>query len=64
MSLDKRFQFGSSNYFTFRLEAFNVFNHPNKGMPVRDITNTAQFGQILDTANAARVLELVLKYVF
>ncbi len=64
LSLEKRFQFGSSNYFTFRLEAFNVFNHPNKGMPVRDITNTAQFGQILDTANAARVLELVLKYVF
>ena len=48
---------GSSNCLTFRVEAFNVLNHPNKGMPVRDITNTDQFGQILDTANAARVLE-------
>jgi hypothetical protein len=64
MSLDKQFQFGGSQYLAFRLEAFNLFNHPNKGMPVRDITNTAQFGQILDTANAARVLELVLRYVF
>ena len=41
-----------------------MFNHPNKGMPVRDITNTAQFGQILSTANAARVLEFVAKFVF
>ena len=36
-----------------------MFNHPNKGMPVRDITNPGQFGQILSTANAARVLEFV-----
>jgi hypothetical protein len=64
MSLDKNFRFGGSRYLTFRVEAFNVFNHPAQGMPVRDITNTAQFGQILSTANDARVLELVAKFVF
>jgi len=64
MSLDKNFRFGGSKYLTFRVEAFNVFNHPAQGMPVRDITNTAQFGQILSTANDARVLELVAKFVF
>jgi hypothetical protein len=63
-SLDKNFQLGGSRYLTFRVEAFNLFNHPNKGMPVRDITNTGQFGQILSTANAARVLEFVAKFVF
>jgi outer membrane receptor protein involved in Fe transport len=64
MSIDKQFQFGGSRYLALRLEAFNAFNHPAKGMPVRDITNTAQFGQILTTANDARVLELVAKFVF
>ncbi len=51
-------------YLTFRIEAFNLFNHSNKGMPVRDITNPAQFGQILSTANAARVLEFAAKFGF
>jgi hypothetical protein len=63
-SLDKNFQLGGSRFLTFRVEAFNLFNHSNKGMPVRDITNTAQFGQILSTANAARVLEFVAKFTF
>jgi len=63
-SLDKNFQLGGSRFLTFRVEAFNLFNHSNKGMPVRDITNTGQFGQILSTANASRVLEFVAKFVF
>jgi outer membrane receptor protein involved in Fe transport len=64
MSIDKSFQLGGSRYLALRLEAFNALNHPNKGMPVRDITNTGQFGQILSTANDARVLEFVAKFVF
>jgi hypothetical protein len=64
LGVDKNFEFGKSRYLTFRVEAFNVFNHSNKGMPVRDITNTGQFGQILSTANQARVLEFVAKFVF
>jgi hypothetical protein len=63
-SLDKEFALGGTRYLTFRIEAFNLFNHPNKGMPVRDITNTGQFGQILSTANAARVLEFAAKFGF
>jgi outer membrane receptor protein involved in Fe transport len=64
LSLDKNFRLGGAKSLLFRVEAFNVFNHPNKGMPVRDITDTAQFGQILSTANDARVLEFVAKFVF
>jgi len=63
-SLDKNFALGGSRLLTFRMEAFNLFNHPNKGMPVRDITNPGQFGQILSTANAARVLEFAAKFGF
>ena len=29
----------------FRAEMFNVLNHPNFGLPVADLSNTAQFGQ-------------------
>jgi len=63
-SLDKEFALGGSRFLTFRIEAFNLFNHSNKGMPVRDITNAGQFGQILSTANAARVLEFAAKFGF
>ncbi len=64
MGLDKSFGLGGSRDLTFRVEAFNVLNHANKGMPVRDITNPSQFGQILSTANAARVLEFAAKFKF
>jgi outer membrane receptor protein involved in Fe transport len=64
LGIDKNFAFGGSRFLTLRVEAFNVLNHPNKGMPVRDITNTQQFGQIITTANDARVLEFVAKFQF
>lgn len=63
MGVDKSFDLGGSRYFTLRVEAFNLLNHANKGLPVRDITS-GQFGQILGTANAARVLEIAGKLVF
>jgi hypothetical protein len=62
--LDKNVALGGSKVLTLRIEAFNLFNHSNKGMPVRDITNPGQFGQILSTANAARVLEFAAKFGF
>jgi hypothetical protein len=64
LGIDKNFELGGSRYLTFRVEAFNVLNHPNKGMPVRDITNREQFGQILSTANPSRVLEFAARLTF
>jgi outer membrane receptor protein involved in Fe transport len=64
MSVDKNFDLGGTRYFALRVEAFNVLNHPNKGLPVRDFSNKAQFGKILGTANAARSLELAIKLYF
>jgi len=63
MGLDKNFGLGGSRYITLRVEAFNVLNHPNKGLPQRDITSPT-FGQILETANSQRILEFVAKFVF
>jgi hypothetical protein len=63
MGVDKNFDLGGSKFITLRAEAFNVLNHPNKGLPNRDFGG-ADFGKVLGTANAARVLEFVAKFVF
>jgi hypothetical protein len=48
----------------FRAESFNLFNHPNFGPPVSDITS-ADFGRILNTLPAnERQLQFGLRLVF
>ena len=64
LGVDKNIGLGGSRFLMLKVEAFNVFNHTNKGMPNRDWSNKAQFGTITDTANAARVLEFALKFQF
>jgi hypothetical protein len=71
--LDKNFDLGSTRYVTVRLEAFNVLNHTNLGLPNRNLNFNRSngsfavdpsFGRIDETANGARVLELAAKFVF
>ena len=50
-------------YFMFRVEAFNLLNHPNFGPPDRNIQSQT-FGTITSTAGDARVVQLSLKYSF
>jgi len=64
LSIDKEFYLGGSRSFALRVEAFNVLNHANLGMPVRDFTNKQQFGTIITTTSQARVLELVGRFRF
>ncbi len=47
----------------FRVEAFNVFNHPQFADPVTAF-DSASFGQVLNTSVAPRILQLALKLIF
>jgi hypothetical protein len=60
----KRFTVGTQRYAEFRLEAFNVFNHPSFGPPARDISAPNTFGVITSTVSAPRVVELAFKFYF
>ncbi|HTZ56709.1 MAG TPA: carboxypeptidase regulatory-like domain-containing protein [Acidobacteriaceae bacterium] len=55
--------FDRPQYFELRLEAFNAFNHPEFSNPTSTSTS-AQFGQILGTANNARIMQISGKFVF
>ena len=62
-TVGKRLATFGSHYVLFRGEFFNALNHPNFGPPQANIQSTA-FGTITSTVNDARVVQLVVKYVF
>ncbi len=63
MSMSKRINTVAHHYLMFRIEAFNLLNHPNFGPPDRNIQSQT-FGTITSTAGDARVVQLALKYAF
>jgi hypothetical protein len=66
LGLSKDIRFGDSRYATVKIEAFNVFNHPNFALG-QDATNIGapnSFGRILNTFSAPRIVELVLKFTY
>jgi hypothetical protein len=64
MVLSKRFAAGASRFAEFRVEVFNVLNHPSFGPPARDISVPSTFGLITSTISAPRVIELAVKFYF
>ncbi|AEU35308.1 TonB-dependent receptor [Granulicella mallensis] len=76
-SLIKQFALPRKNMgLNFRAEFYNLFNHPQYGMPVNDISagsalaagasipNTSPFGAVNSTVNNPRLVQLALKLSF
>jgi len=64
-SVIRSFPIWREKKFEFRAEAFNLFNHPVFGQPSNDVSNTKNFGQIINSqANSNRQLQLSGKIVF
>jgi hypothetical protein len=52
-----------SHQLQFRLEAFNVLNHPVWGIPNANVTSSG-FGTITGTAVSMRQMQVAMKYSF
>jgi hypothetical protein len=63
LSMLKEIHFGREPYLEFRLEAFNVLNHPNWGEPNTTLSNVT-FGRINTTRGEMRQIQFGLKLVF
>ena len=61
-----KFALDDKRYFTLRVEAFNVLNHPNFAVQAgsMDISNPATFGRIQNTFSAPRIVEIVGKFTY
>jgi hypothetical protein len=64
LSIGKRFRISEENYFDFRAEFFNAFNHANFGPPNNNISTPGSFGQITRQIGSPRNIQLGLKYYF
>jgi hypothetical protein len=66
LGLSKNFYVANTRYVTFKIEAFNVLNHPNFALQAGtgNIADPATFGRIQNTFSAPRIVELVLKFTY
>jgi hypothetical protein len=55
---------GDSARLTFRLEAFNLFNHANYDLPDRNLSNTNTVGTINSVVRPARQVQFALRLDF
>lgn len=64
-SLIKHFQLPREGMgLDFRSEFFNLFNHPQFGLPSADFNSAGTFGKITSTVNNARLIQFGLKFRF
>jgi hypothetical protein len=64
LGLAKHFKLFERHSLDFRVDAFNVLNHPSFRQPSSVGIGTATFGQITSTVNPPRLLQLNAQYSF
>jgi hypothetical protein len=63
VGLRKNFPITETHKLQFRIEAFDVLNHPNLG-GANGNPNSASFGFITGKTGDARQIQVALKYIF
>jgi len=63
LSLFRAFPVTESKRLEFRAEFFNTFNTPTFGIPDSTVGDQ-HFGEVFSTSNAARIIQLALKFYF
>jgi hypothetical protein len=65
ITVSRVFRLAGTTGLEVRVEAFNVFNWVNYGLPGLTLNNTATFGQITSILNQSqRIMQLAVKYSF
>lgn len=64
MNLEKNTAIGERYHLQLRGEVFNVFNHPNFGVPSAAVSNPAAIGKISSVVNENRTIEFAAKFNF
>jgi hypothetical protein len=60
----KKFKVTETSSLQFQANAFNLFNHPNFGLPNGNLNSAATVGKSTFTINGARVMQLALRFDF
>jgi hypothetical protein len=60
----KKFKVTETSTLQFQANAFNIFNHPNFGLPNGNLNSAATVGKSTLTINGARVMQLALRFDF
>jgi hypothetical protein len=63
VSLNKKFPTGENKFLQLKIEAYNVLNKVNFGLPHRDLVDPL-FGTIATTRGSARRLQLAMRFQF
>ena len=64
MSVVKDFRVRDTQKLSLRVEAYNLLNYSNFGLPTANLSSSSTFGKISSTAGNPRTIQIALRYSF